>query len=233
MLANYRWFFRLMAIICIVFSIITIMILPYTGSTYSSKGETTPRWKRMDIIGVTILIGALICFILSLTQGPIDGWSSASFIAPFCLAIPLVVAFFFWGQYSAGSTRNRADKTAESRIPPKSAVLPSSVWKITNILISSLAIMFPFSFWATSQLQYSTFWQEVFGWKPSAYRFSPTLGRLAELPSSPCRRSSASSGSDRSHHWRRCSSRTSDHHQASVVHRHWSAPYVPAAIAKL
>ena len=150
MLANYRWFFRLMAIVCITFSILTIFILPYTGSTYSNKDEKTPRWRRMDIIGVVILMGAMICFILALTQGPIDGWSSASFIAPFCIAIPLVVAFFYW----------------ESRIPPKSAVLPSSVWKITNILISSLAILFPFSFWATSQLQYSTYFQEVFHWAP-------------------------------------------------------------------
>jgi hypothetical protein len=52
----------------------------------------------MDLIGVLILMGALICFILSLTQGPIDGWKSASFIAPFILAFPLVFAFFFWGE---------------------------------------------------------------------------------------------------------------------------------------
>lgn len=100
MLANYRWFFRLMAMICIVFSIIAVVLLPYTGSTYSQGGDSTPRWKRMDIVGVTIFMGALICLILSLTQGPIDGWSSASFIAPFCLSIPLAMVFFFWGEYS-------------------------------------------------------------------------------------------------------------------------------------
>lgn len=100
MLANYRWFFRLVAIICILFSILTFILLPYTGSTYSSKGESTPRWKRMDIIGVIILMGSLICFILSLTQGPIDGWSQKSFIAPFVISIPLALGFFFWGEYS-------------------------------------------------------------------------------------------------------------------------------------
>ena len=55
----------------------------------------------------------------------------------------------------------------ESRIPPKSAVLPSSVWKIKNIVIASLATLFPFAFWGTSQLEYSTYWQQTFGWKPS------------------------------------------------------------------
>ncbi|ORX36582.1 major facilitator superfamily domain-containing protein [Kockovaella imperatae] len=150
MLASYKWFFRLMAIICISFSAMTIFLLPYTGSSYAQGKDSTPRWKRMDVIGVLILEGALICFILALTQGPIDGWNSASFIAPFILAFPLGVGFFFW----------------ESRIPPKSAVLPSSVWKITNVIISSLAVLFPFAFWATSQLQYATFWQEVLHWSP-------------------------------------------------------------------
>ena len=116
MLASYHWFFRrvcgpsrkpglyadsfrrVIAIICILFSACTVFLLPYTGSSYSRSTDKTPRWKRMDIIGVLILEGALICFILSLTQGPIDGWSSASFIAPFVLSIPLTIAFFFWGK---------------------------------------------------------------------------------------------------------------------------------------
>ncbi|KAK8869869.1 hypothetical protein IAR55_000437 [Kwoniella newhampshirensis] len=149
MLANYRWFFRVIAIICVLFTVICFFLLPYTGSTYSSEGQG-PRWKRLDIIGVFLMIGALICFILALTQGPIDGWGSASFIAPFVLSFPLAVGFFFW----------------ESRIPPKSAVLPSSVWQITNVVISTLAIGIPFPFWATSQILYSTYFQEVFHWSP-------------------------------------------------------------------
>ena len=88
-----------MAILCLGFSAITVMILPYTGSSYSKGNDKTPRWKRMDILGVIILEGALICFILALTQGPIDGWGSASFIAPFILSIPLAIAFFFWGEF--------------------------------------------------------------------------------------------------------------------------------------
>jgi len=54
----------------------------------------------MDVVGVVLMMGALITFILSLTQGPIDGWSSASFIAPFIIAFPLGVGFFFWGKSS-------------------------------------------------------------------------------------------------------------------------------------
>ncbi|WWD15856.1 hypothetical protein CI109_100280 [Kwoniella shandongensis] len=149
MLANYKWFFRVIAIICVVFTVVCFFLLPYTGSTYSTKGDG-PRWKRLDIVGVALIVASLICFILALTQGPIDGWGSASFIAPFVLSFPLAIGFFFW----------------ESRIPAKSAVLPSSVWQITNILISTLAIGIAFPFWATSQLLYATYFQEVFHWSP-------------------------------------------------------------------
>lgn len=70
----------------------------------------------------------------------------------------------------------------EAWIPARSAVLPSSIWKITNIIIASLVTLFPFAFWgkypimegrisanfssATSQIQYATFWQEVLHWSP-------------------------------------------------------------------
>jgi len=40
------------------------------------------------------------------------------------------------------------------------------VWKITNMTVASIAVLFPFSFWATSQIQYSTYWQEVLHWSP-------------------------------------------------------------------
>ncbi|WVQ70134.1 uncharacterized protein L199_008359 [Kwoniella botswanensis] len=149
MLANYRWFFRVLAILCVLFTVLCIFLLPFTGSTYIPD-PSTPRWKRLDIIGVLIMMGALITFILALTQGPIDGWGSASFIAPFVLSFPLAVGFFFW----------------ESKIPPKSAVLPSSVWQITNIVIASLAVGIAFPFWATSQLLYATWFQQVFRWTP-------------------------------------------------------------------
>ncbi|WVQ78053.1 hypothetical protein IAT38_000134 [Cryptococcus sp. DSM 104549] len=149
MLANYRWFFRVIAIICIVFTIACILLLPYTKPTYAPD-PSHPRWKRLDIFGVGLIMGALITFILSLTQGPIDGWGSASFIAPFVISFPLGVAFFFW----------------ESKISPQAAVLPSSVWSITNIIISTLGIGIGFPFFATSQILYSTYFQEVLGWTP-------------------------------------------------------------------
>ncbi|WWC89219.1 uncharacterized protein L201_004137 [Kwoniella dendrophila CBS 6074] len=127
MQASYKWFSRLIAIICIIFAIGSIILLPMTGSSYANHRDPLPRWRRLDVPGVILMMEALICFILALTQG-----------------------FFVW----------------ESRIAPKTAVLPSSIWKITNSIILSLAAMLAFPFWATSQLGYATWWQEVYGWSP-------------------------------------------------------------------
>lgn len=148
MLASYHWFFRLMAIICIVFGVLTIFLLPNTPSGWVPDG--VPRWRRLDIVGVILMAGALITFILALTQGPIDGWGSASFIAPLVIAFFLAPLFFVW----------------EGRIQPKSAVLPATVWKIKNMTLASVVVMLPFAYWATSQLLYATYWQWVTGWKP-------------------------------------------------------------------
>jgi hypothetical protein len=151
MLASYHWFFRVIAIVAMLFSVCAIFLLPYTPPAPPPAG--IPKWKLLDIPGVVLMMGALLCFILSLTQGPIDGWSSAAFIAPFILSFFLAVGFFYW----------------ESVIPPRSAVLPSTVWKIINMLPSSLAILMAMSFFFTSQLQYSTWFQFVFGWTPSEW----------------------------------------------------------------
>ena len=123
MLADYRWwvshipfapmhgrcltprrnrFLRVLAIICILFSICSYLLLPSTPSSYSSESNPVPRWKRMDVVGVLLMTGALVCFILSLTQGPIDGWGSASFIAPFIIAFILGPLFFVWGEWRPG-----------------------------------------------------------------------------------------------------------------------------------
>lgn len=96
------------------------------------------------------MMGFLICFILSLTNGPIEGWGSAAFIAPFGISFVTAISFFIW----------------EARIPVRTAVLPSSVFQIKNFVTSSLVIMVPLGFWFTSQLIYANHFQLAFGWTP-------------------------------------------------------------------
>ncbi|KAL1407889.1 hypothetical protein Q8F55_007325 [Vanrija albida] len=148
MLASYHWFFRLMAIICLSFSVTTVILLPWTPADHDPTDG--PRWKRLDLAGVVLMSGALLCFILGLTQGPIDGWGKASFIAPFIISIFLGVGFF----------------VLEANIHPRLAVLPATIWKIKNMKVASIVTLMPFSFWITNQLLYTTYWQVVFHWRP-------------------------------------------------------------------
>ncbi|KIR74288.1 efflux protein EncT [Cryptococcus deuterogattii CA1014] len=164
--ASYHWFFRVIAILCILSTAITIIILPPTGSLSASDGEI-PSWKRMDVPGVVLIMGSLICFMLSLTQGPIDGWQSARFIVPFVLSWPLGIGFFVW----------------EANIPLRIAILPSTVWSITNSVIASLVVLVPMGFWGTSQLLFATYWQTTFNWAPpSLIYLSQVHVAVAMLP---------------------------------------------------
>jgi hypothetical protein len=148
MLASYHWFFRIIAILCFVFSAAAIILLPKIGAPGSS--DPSPKWKRLDLPGVILMMGFLICFILSLTNGPINGWGSANFIAPFIISFVSAIGFFLW-EYS---------------IPARTAVLPASVYQIKNFIPTSLIIMLPTGFWFTSQLYYATYFQLAFQWSP-------------------------------------------------------------------
>lgn len=133
---------------CFFFSAPGFLLLPRISAPV--RTSTTPLYRLLDVPGVILMIGALICFILGLTQGPIDGWKSISFIVPFVLFLVCTSGFFYW----------------EYQLPPTTAILPRHVWKITNFTTSSLAILIPVGFWFTSQLLYATYWQVLFGWKP-------------------------------------------------------------------
>ncbi|TYJ53179.1 hypothetical protein B9479_006207 [Cryptococcus floricola] len=155
MLASYEWFFRLIAILCLISTALSIYFLPHTWPLSSARHprsleDSIPNWRKMDMPGVVMMMGFLVCLILSLTQGPIDGWGAASFVAPFIISWPLIIGFFVW----------------ESKIPANTAILPNTVWMITNAIIASLATLIPMGFYGTSQLLFANYWQIAFNWKP-------------------------------------------------------------------
>jgi hypothetical protein len=96
-------------------------------------------------------MSTLVCFNLALTLGPISGWNSPIFIAPLIISIFTGIGFFIW----------------ESKVNSRNAMLPKAIWKIPNAIIATLAIMVAFPFWATTQLQYATYYQDVGHWAPT------------------------------------------------------------------
>jgi hypothetical protein len=99
-------------------------------------------------MGAFLIMSSLALFNLALTEGPNKGWNNPIFIAPITLSILLGLAFFAW----------------ESFVRSDRAMLPPTIWKIPNVVIATLAIMVAFPFWATSQLQYANYYQEVGKW---------------------------------------------------------------------
>lgn len=87
-------------------------------------------------------------FNLSLTEGPIRDWRGVVVVLPLILAPLLAIAFFGW----------------ERLLNDHRAMLPPSVWRIPNAIPCSLVIMITFPFWATSQVQFATWYQEIGGW---------------------------------------------------------------------
>jgi len=96
-------------------------------------------------------MSTLVCFNLSLTQGPISGWNSPIFIAPLIISIFTGIRFFIW----------------ETKVYSSNAMLPKAIWKIPNAIIATLAIMVAFPFWATTQVQYATYYQDIGHWPPT------------------------------------------------------------------
>lgn len=146
LLANWRWYFRFITILIAPFAAAAWFLMPRTRAV----AEDLPgaeKWKRMDLGGVAILVAALILFILSFTQAPIDGWNSPIFIAPFVISLVLIVGFIVYEQY----------------LPRGYALLPHDVWRYPNIFPLILQASSIFMWFATAQLRIATYFQVALG----------------------------------------------------------------------
>jgi hypothetical protein len=108
------------------------------------------KFQQMDLLGVFLLTGSLLLFILGLTSewghsfvcgekthadgtswgwrphakgGTTDGWTDAHFLAPFLISVAMFAAFFLW----------------ERRLPDERALLPMGVWRLPNLPLLAFA----------------------------------------------------------------------------------------------
>lgn len=158
LLASWRWYFRFITILIAPFAAAAWFLMPRTRAV----AEDLPgaeKWKRMDLGGVAILVAALILFILSFTQAPIDGWDSPIFIAPFVISLVLIAAFIVYELY----------------LPRGYALLPHDIWRYPNIFPLILQASSIFMWFATAQLRIATYFQVALG-------DSPILAAVKLLP---------------------------------------------------
>lgn len=104
-LTNWAWEFWLLSIVCFIFGVISIWLIPESMNvTPESMNVTTkndddindgiPNWKKFDYLGTALGLPGLILLSFVWSQGPIVGWSSAYIITLLIISIMLIIAFF-------------------------------------------------------------------------------------------------------------------------------------------
>lgn len=84
------------------------------------------------------MLSAQVLVIVGLTFGASYGWRSAKFLAPFILGVLLYPAFFLW----------------ESKQGEKTALLPSSIWRIPNVTVLIVFALVSLGWWACNFLPF-------------------------------------------------------------------------------
>ncbi|KXN84040.1 hypothetical protein AN958_00529 [Leucoagaricus sp. SymC.cos] len=161
--ASWPWVFYLFSILGFMLVIVVFVLAPSPHRPHVSALEKALRFKRLDLFGVSILTSGLVLFIFGVTSGSVDGWRSATCLAPLIVSIFLIAGFFVY----------------ESRLDEHYAALPPNIWRYQNFPILVASALLPFMWWGTVQLLFSWLWQEVYGWSAiiAALHFLP-LGLL-------------------------------------------------------
>ncbi|KAF8836849.1 hypothetical protein BDN67DRAFT_973657, partial [Paxillus ammoniavirescens] len=106
------------------------------------------KWKRLDLIGVSILTVAIILFIFALTSGSADGWATAQVLVPLIMSVLMVAGFFYW----------------ETVIPVDKAAIPPRTWFYYNFSVLFGLALLPFFWWNVVFNSFTTLWQDIFHW---------------------------------------------------------------------
>jgi hypothetical protein len=150
--------FRFIALLVAPFAVLAWFLMPRTEAVAEDL-PGSEKWKRMDLGGVAIMIACLILFILGFTQVPINGWASATCIAPLVVSIVLLPIFFIW----------------EQKMPRGYSLLPHNIWKYPNIFPIILHASANFLWFACAQLRMASYFQDALG-------DSPILAAVKLLP---------------------------------------------------
>jgi MFS family permease len=136
-LAAWRWFFRMIFIIIVPFSVAAFALAPKTsGDRAGEVNSSREKFKRLDLIGCFLMLISIVLLILGLTLGASYGFKTAKFLVPFLLSWPLFGAFFVW----------------EAKLPATHALIPPSTWRIPNLTLLIFFALGIYGWWAVSSL---------------------------------------------------------------------------------
>ncbi|EMD35667.1 hypothetical protein CERSUDRAFT_53354, partial [Gelatoporia subvermispora B] len=158
-------------IVSMVITSSIVFLVPNIKRTKAGESSAAKllRFKRLDLLGVTVFTASLILFIFAVTSGSIDGWGSANVIAPLIISVVLMVLFFIW----------------EARLPESYAALPPKMWQYENFTILTVISLIPFMWWGSIFPLFAWLDELVYGWSAinTAAHFLPIgLGIFPILP---------------------------------------------------
>ncbi|WOO85314.1 putative MFS-type transporterc [Vanrija pseudolonga] len=131
---SWRWFFRIVSMIILPIAASSFYLIP--ASTGKDAKKTKQKWRRLDLVGVFLMLVAIVLLILGLTLGASYGWKKPGFLVPFLLSFALFPAFFYW----------------ESRLDDDMALIPTKTWKIPNMVVLTIFALQIYAWWAVNYL---------------------------------------------------------------------------------
>jgi len=134
-MSAWRWYFRFISLLAIPFSYVSYIYIPSSPPTFPHS-TTSEKWRRFDVPGCAVMLGATLLFILSLTLGATYGWKTAKFLVPFLLCWPVGVGFVFW----------------ERTLKEGYALVPPSTWRIRNVSLLLVIALSAFAYWPVSRV---------------------------------------------------------------------------------
>ncbi|RDX44325.1 MFS general substrate transporter [Lentinus brumalis] len=147
--ASWSWVFWSIAIVSMPVAAICVFLIPKQEPRLNEAAlGGRPRWKSLDILGVTILTIALVLFIFAVTSGGTSGWGSARVLAPLIISILMVAGFFYY----------------ETTIPEDCAAIPPRTWFLPNFLVLFFTALLPYFWWNVMFTISTTLWQNVWHW---------------------------------------------------------------------
>ncbi|KAF8833263.1 MFS general substrate transporter [Paxillus ammoniavirescens] len=147
--ALFHWVFWFVGIITIPVALACLFIIPWEiAKSVNNPNALITKWKRLDLIGVSILTTAIILFIFVLTSGSADGWTTAEALVPLIMSVLMIAGFFYW----------------ETVIPVDWAAIPPRTWFYHNFSVLIGLALLPFLWWIALFTIFMTLWQDIFHW---------------------------------------------------------------------
>ncbi|KIK81637.1 hypothetical protein PAXRUDRAFT_748221 [Paxillus rubicundulus Ve08.2h10] len=147
--ASFHWVFWFVGLIAIPVALVSLFVIPPEISKSTDDPDAgIAKWRRLDLIGVSILTIAIILFIFALTSGSADGWATAQVLVPLIVSVLMTAGFFYW----------------ETVIPPDRAAIPPRTWFYNNFAVLFGLALLPFFWWNVVFNTFTILWQNIFHW---------------------------------------------------------------------